>query len=357
MNVRTLWDWWVAQLAEWVPDGLRQRLGSRRDLLVVTLGDGEATAHAVVGGQRHELGELPPGGAPRVRAPSTTILDGLPRRPTDLEIHLLPGSYLRRDLDLPAAAEDNLREAVELQIDRLTPFSADEVVFQCGVRERDPVAKRLGVWLVAAPARRLREVLEWLGELPDLAPRPMRTPPTADAPCVFTYALSQERRVGLSWALAAVNLVLLVAVAVAHQQRGEVELAQLEEAVAEVRRDAGEAAELADRVDQLRSAAQSVHERRTARPSLVEVLEDLSARLPDDTYLQRFEVRQNEVRLFGLSATASNLIRQLEESPLLEDVRFESSITRDVASGRERFSIVGRLGSAVPADVPRGPGS
>jgi len=357
MNVRTLWDWWVAQLAEWLPDGLRQRLGSRRDLLVVALRDGEATAHAVVGGQRHELGEIRLGGAHRPRVPWTTVLERLPRRPTDLELHLLPGGFLRRDLDLPMAAEDNLREAVELQIDRLTPFSADEVVFQCGVRERDPVAKRLGVWLVAAPAGHIRGVLEWLDEPADRAPRPMRAPPAADAPCVFSYALTRERRVGLGWALAAVNLVLLVAVAVAHQQRGDVELAQLEAAVAEVRRDAGEAAELADRVDQLRSAAQTVHERRTTRPSLVEVLEDLSARLPDDTYLQRFEIRQSEVRLFGLSATASNLIRQLEESPLLEDVRFESSITRDVASGRERFSIVARLGSPVPGAAAKEPGS
>lgn len=357
MNVRTLWDWWAAQLADWVPDGLRQRFAARRDLLVVTLGGGEATAHAVIAGQRHELAELPPGGPQRPRLPWTTVLEGLPRRPTDLDICLLPGSYLRRDLDLPLAAEGNLREAVELQIDRVTPFGAEEVVFQCGPRERDPVAKRLGVWLVAAPARQVREVLEWVGESPDLAAVPMRAPPAPNAPCVFSYALSQERRVGLGWTLAAVNLILLAAVAAAHQQRGEVELAQLEDAVAEVRRDAGEAAELADRVDQLRSAAQTVHERRTARPALVEVLEDLSARLPDDTYLQRFEVRQNEVRLFGLSATASNLIRQLEESPLLEDARFESSITRDVASGRERFSIVARLGSSVPGAAAKEPGS
>jgi general secretion pathway protein L len=352
-----LWDWWIAQLADWVPDGLRRRWSAGNGVVVVTIGGGQPVAHALVGGRRYELGELQLGSPRRPLAPLGAARAGLPQRPTDLALHLLPGAFLRRDLDLPLAAEESLREAVELQIDRLTPFSADDVVFQCGVRDRDPVAKRLGVWLVAAPARGIREVLQWMGESPDLAPRPLRVPPAATEPCVFSYALSRERRAGLGWTLAVVNLALLVAVAVAHRQRGDAELALLEGAVAEVRRDAGEAAELAERVDQMRSAARTVHERRTTRPPLVEVLEDLSARLPDDTYLQRFEVRQNEVRLFGLSATASNLIRQLEESPLLEDVRFEASVTRDAVSGRERFSIVARLGSVAPADAAKGPGT
>jgi general secretion pathway protein L len=157
--------------------------------------------------------------------------------------------------------------------------------------------------------------------------------------------------------VAAANLALLVAVAVVHHQNDRAGLLALETALAEVRRDAAEAAELAVALEQKRAAVATVHDRRTARPPLVEVLEDLSVRLPDDTYLQRFEVRHGEARLFGISATASNLIRQLEVSPLLADVRFESSVTRDVASGRERFSIVARLVPAADSAETREPGS
>ncbi len=343
MNLRTLWDWWLGQLADWVPETLRQRLGNKRDVLVVVYGKGEAVAHAVVDQKRHELGALGEGPPDRQRATLLAGLEGLPRRPAELEVRLQPGEYLRRDFDLPLAAEENLRETVELQLDRLTPFNPDDVVFQCGVRERDPAAKRLGAWLAAAPAGRIRQLLEWLGETPALAPRPTRSLPAPDQPFALRFALRREKRAGLGWVIAAVNLALLVAVVIVELHNRDAELERLQAAVAEVRRDAEDAAAVADTLEQLRAAAASVHDRRTARPALVEVLEDLSVRLPDDTYLQRFEVHQGEVRLFGISAAASNLIQPLEESPLLADVRFESSVTRDAATGKERFSIVARL--------------
>ena len=341
MTLGRLLDWWLGQLADWVPDGWRQRLAAKRGLLVVDMGRDASAAYALIDGRRHELG--PGGGDDLQRAALAAALDELPRRPAELELRLEPGEYLRRDLDLPLAAEGSLREAVELQIDRLTPFAADEVVFQCGVRERDPAAKRLGAWLAAAPAGRLHELLAALGEPRALAPRPSRAPPGPDEPLVLRYALSRDRRAGYGWALAAANLVLLGAAVAAHVQNRELELDRLQEALAEVRRDAAEGAELAERLEQLKSAATLVATRRSAWPTLVEVLEDLSVRVPDDTYLQRIELRQGELQLFGISTAASNLIRQLEASPLLSDVRFESSVTRDAASGKERFTIVARL--------------
>lgn len=355
MTWRALLDWWLAQLADWVPDGLRQRLAEKRGLLVVALGRGESAAHAIVEGRRHELG--PVGSADRPDAALAAALEGLPRRPAELELRLQPGEYLRRDFDLPLAAEGSLREAVELQLDRLTPFSADEVVFQCGVRERDPAAKRLGAWLAAVPAGRLHPVLEALGEHRLDTPRPARAPPEPDQPLVLRYALSRERRAGYGWILAAANVALLAAVIAVHVNNREVELAQLQEALGQVRRDAAEGAELAQRLEQLRAAATIVSTQRTARPILVEVLEDLSVRIPDDTYLQRIELRQDELQLFGVSTAASNLIRQLEASPLLGDVRFESSVTRDAATGRERFTIVARLVPAATAPAGQEAGS
>jgi len=352
MRLRALFDWWLGQLADWIPDGWRQRLAEKRGLLVVEIGRDASAAHAVIEGRRHELGAV--GSDDLQRAELAAGLDGLPHRPTELELRLQPGEYLRRDFDLPLAAEDSLREAVELQLDRLTPFAADELVFQCGVRERDPAAKRLGVWLAAAPARRIHQVLEAFGEDPMLAPRPPRFPPAADQPLTLRYALTRERRGGYGWALAAANVVLLGLAVTAHLNSRDVELARLDEALRQVRRDAAEGAELAERLEQLRGAATLVASKRAAAPALVLVVEDLSARIPDDTYLQRFEIRQGEVHLFGVSTAASNLIRQLEASPLLADVRFESSVTRDASTGRERFTVVARLN---PPATGKEPGS
>ncbi len=71
----------------------------------------------------------------------------------------------------------------------------------------------------------------------------------------------------------------------------------------------------------------------------MELLEELSARLPDDTWLFRAEVRDGKVHLQGTSTGASALIAELENSRFLEDVRFASPVTQDGASGRERFHL------------------
>jgi general secretion pathway protein L len=152
--------------------------------------------------------------------------------------------------------------------------------------------------------------------------------------------------------LFAVNLGLLMGALALHWQNGQSELHALEKAVSEVRREAAVAADLADNNARLRTEAIAMRERRTRQPLMVEVLEDLSGRLADDTYLQRLELREGQLRLYGISAAASDLISQLEASPLLEDVRFEASITRDAATGRERFSITAGLASPLSAMPP-----
>ncbi|MCU0971960.1 MAG: hypothetical protein MUF57_09290, partial [Gammaproteobacteria bacterium] len=99
-----------------------QRLAEKRGLLVVGLGRSESAAHAVVEGRRYDLGTV--GSTDRHHAALAAALGDLPRRPAELEVRLQPGEYLRRDFDLPLAAEGGLRDAVELQLDRLTPASA-----------------------------------------------------------------------------------------------------------------------------------------------------------------------------------------------------------------------------------------
>ncbi len=78
---------------------------------------------------------------------------------------------------------------------------------------------------------------------------------------------------------------------------------------------------------------------KTGQPASVELLEELSQRLPDDTWLFRVEVRDGKVHLQGTSTTASALIAELEGSLFLENVRFASPVTQDGASGRERFHL------------------
>ena len=58
---------------------------------------------------------------------------------------------LTRSLTLPAAAEDNLRQVLTFEMDRQTPFKADQVYFDSRIVARDPVTRSLRVELTVMP--------------------------------------------------------------------------------------------------------------------------------------------------------------------------------------------------------------
>ena len=57
---------------------------------------------------------------------------------------------LRKTIVLPAAVEENLRQALAYDLDRHTPFKPEELYFDAAVVERDPRAGKIRVDLAAA---------------------------------------------------------------------------------------------------------------------------------------------------------------------------------------------------------------
>ena len=66
---------------------------------------------------------------------------------------------LRKALDLPLAAEDDLDQLLRFEMDRLTPFRAEDVVFAQRVLERDPERQRMTVELQVAPRAVVEQAL------------------------------------------------------------------------------------------------------------------------------------------------------------------------------------------------------
>jgi general secretion pathway protein L len=79
-------------------------------------------------------------------------------------------------------------------------------------------------------------------------------------------------------------------------------------------------------------------------PSALAYLEDVSRLLPDNTWVQQFELRTagkgREVQITGETASASKLIEILEQSTLLQNSTPRGSVTRGSQPGTERFMIV-----------------
>lgn len=85
------------------------------------------------------------------------------------------------------------------------------------------------------------------------------------------------------------------------------------------------------RIDQLNMLRQN-------RAPMLDVLKELSERIPESAYVQNLSLSKKEIQLSGFAQSASELISLLEASPFFEDVVFLSTITKS-KDGKERFRI------------------
>ena len=73
--------------------------------------------------------------------------------------------------------------------------------------------------------------------------------------------------------------------------------------------------------------------------SKIDLLKELSIRLPADTYLDRLKVTNDKLEIKGQSESPSDLISILEDSFMFENVQFGSSIRKMRKGSKERFTI------------------
>ncbi len=95
--------------------------------------------------------------------------------------------------------------------------------------------------------------------------------------------------------------------------------------------------------DALEKKVQFVEETLRNRDMNLEILRELTAKLPPDTYLNTYSNRDGTITIGGFSGSPYDLMPALEKSPLLKDVVQKGSILRDNQTGKDRFSLEMKL--------------
>lgn len=263
-----------------------------------------------------------------------------------LTIARLPAnSILQRSLNLPIAAEDELRQILSYQLDSLSPYPPDQVYFSHHIMERDYAEKRLKVELYLAPRNEVDQLLQkmrgWnlIPDIVDFVGQDELAEPVVN---LLPNPLAQiEPRRQLSTAnklLLMINLLLaaaLVATNLISKADTEEELKTRVE-TAKLKADA--ALRLRDRVEKLQTESSFLQKAQLQRLPVLEILEELSVIIPDDTWLEKAVYGNSEVALTGISKKASVLISEMERSPLFENAAFQASVIQDDRSGVKDFS-------------------
>lgn len=336
--------WWRAELAAAIPDGVKRIWSPPPPLLIVTAAEdgGEATVRLRRGESEEALGDLSALPAGRLRSLKRDVRAGR----VEVALALPPARAARAAIRLPAAAAAEAEEAIGFEVERATPFHADEIYF--GWSKTPSPEGGLDIDLVYTPRAWLADLIARLetAGLPHrrivVAAADGALSPENLAPPARTGRFRLDRTIGATLATA---LVLLTAGAWAAQMRAhdaEIEVLTARLDAARAAATAVAAAPGAGRADRLAAA---VYRRKVAAPSAVELLDLVTRILPDDAWLDVLKLEEGRIELAGLAADAAALIVRFETHPRFETPAFRAPIVRN-RDGRERFLLsVGVVGA------------
>jgi len=339
-TIRAFFSWWFGQLAELLPQGLRRTVLTAVDAMVVKpIGPLGRGIEAVAIGLRRNGRETPLG---RFGLGATDLAE-LPRKTGRTAVlRLSEQDVLGKTVTLPLAAERELEQVLGFEMDRETPFKAEEIYWNHQIDGVDRQNGRLSVRLVLLPKTNLAPLLTALGQF---GIRPRRAE-IADGPDAGAY-LPLEGDGGrthrashrLIWSAAVCCAILGVAAVVTPFVRQGRALASLDQQIAVGRTAAAEADSLRQEIDRLTGSADFVESERDKAGRPVAVLAAATRVLPDDTYLTEMELQKRKVTLTGRSAAAARLIGPLAADGSFRNPGFAAPVTRVEALHTELFTI------------------
>lgn len=336
--------WWGRELWALAPAPVRALFADRRDEVLIRLTP--ATVELTRGRRDPQTFERSTEPS-ELQATLSRLLSGEEEPPRAI-LALPPERVLVRTIQLPAAAEENLRQVLSFEMDRQTPFRADQIYFDQRVAARDTAAKQIKVELALVPRTSVDPELAALAALGvALDGADAAAPGEARAGFNLLPAEKRARRrniwLTINLALAAVVVVGLFVV-MAQSVSGRA--AALEKLRVETERVHTEAKAVAALRNTLRDAIDGANflvEKKGARPPLSDLILDVTRRLGNDTWLQRLSLNGDQVQLQGQSKEAAGLITILQQSKLLETPALQGAITPDARTGKEQFLIQAKV--------------
>jgi len=353
LGLPALWAWWLEQLRGLLPAWLLRLvgLGGVRLEFVPSSAEGFTVRARFPGDEPAVIGEID---AATERAQVTRLLrERAAGGGRQCALVLPEGAFFARVVTLPAATEQNLAGVLRFEMDRQTPFTADQVYHDYTVLERDAREHTLRVLLVVARRRSVddsRELLAALG-VPVAAVSPEVRPNSGGDPAWLNLLPAAQRSGGgRRWqrrAAAGVTVALLVAALLVPLWMHRGIVLELQGRMNALSDDVARLNTLQERRQRLSDVLEAPARLRDQRAAATRVVAELTRLLPDDTHLSSLRIEDGEIRLEGESASASRLIERLEGSAMLTGVQFIASVERS-GDGREQFSIGGRLVTADP---------
>ena len=158
------WRWWSGELIALVPQWLRQFSTNATNGLLIEVTPQAVVLQRWVQGSLTEQGRIDRQSGDRDSQGITfqALFSKLHKHDEQVALWLTDTQCLVKQIELPLAAAKNLRQVLGFEMDRHTPFKAEQVYFDFRVLRVDNQKNRLAVKLVVVPRSEMDGSLDLL---------------------------------------------------------------------------------------------------------------------------------------------------------------------------------------------------
>lgn len=267
------------------------------------------------------------------------------RRNYQLKLELDEKQALHLQHTFPEGVQDNIKQVVGYQLDRITPFSLDTAYFDAKVAKHDKANKLVVADIYVSPKAHIEQ---YLAKLRALGVPEIKLISALASSTQLTKGLGTTTVAPMPASLVPFYAFILVLIAslaapIIYKER---RLGQIEAAIASLQQTAAAQMEVRDQLLAAEETLSFIGEKRKTAPVMLDVVEHLSAEIPPHTWVERLEINGNQVQIRGESEQALSLIDTLEISPYFEAVSFKSPVTRNPNSGKDKFHLQANVEAA-----------
>ena len=346
------WRWWTQELRQLLPERFSKFGGASRIPLVALRG-----GEVVLVDAKGTPGPAPASVAMEALDPAAQriamrqFLEAAGETRGRVRLCLEREELLSRRVMLPAATEENLAQVLGFEMDRLTPFRAEDVYFDHRIVARDPATGQVQV-LIAVARRdvidsKVERLRTWGANVQGVTVHDEAA--AGGAPLdLLPHGMKGQRDSGRDRLLVpglAAAVFLLFAVALLYP------VYQKRSAVIALHPLLAKAKQEAESTDVIRTALEKqvtdynfLATRKLGSWPALAFVEEVSRLLPDNTWVNQMDVKtagkNREVQVTGETASASKLIEIFEQSSVLQNAAPKGAVTRGSLPGTERFMIV-----------------
>jgi len=361
LDVKKFFRWWLRELDFLVPEKIRRLVHEKQGFIIVRPENDRLALTYVLNEQAEPLATLERNASGIEQYKALRAKDERLAK-ADVILRLTGNEAIQKELALPAAVKENLFQVVAYELDRYTPFKAEQVYFAVKLLEGEHEPGQIRAMLVLTPRETLDALYEFIRamdvsplfvdyeatpndleqryDIYNLLPENLREKPATAPRLIYTGLIA--------------GILLLLGAALVLPVWFEYQTVNtLQEKIDAIEKDVKEVKAMQLEIDAMIDETRLLIAEKNAAPTIVDMLNSLSMLIKDDTWLSYAQYADKNLQIQGESPSASALIGVLEDSKWFANARFVSPVTQDRVTGQERFQITADvIPAAEPSSMP-----